>query len=147
MVCSKLHRATAAATTNLSVSNYDDKHGRSFELYLAHHGHHLISLDAAVYELVKLPCANIKQLQLTYCAVQLGPNSNSPGILAACEGLTQLVLEGCRVLDSVSGLSALVAVPQLQHLMFDSLTDCSADDSELSMPSSLLMHVPKLTFL
>lgn len=151
MVCSKLQRATAAASTQLSLyCNRAAGQSRSAELYLAHHGHQLTSLNLSflTFALVQLPCANLQQLRLSCSTVQLGPNSNSPGILAACKRLTQLELFSCEVMDSTSGFSALAAVPKLQRLKLSFLgVPGESDEAELNMPSSISMHAPKLTCL
>lgn len=123
-------------------SSVAEKRRSCAELYLAHHGHHVTSLGISCFDrLVQLPCANLQELELSHCTLQLGPDSDSPGILAACESLTQLRAANCRMLDWSTGLSALAAVSKLRHLKLDSLDAWRADTAEL------LMHVPKLTCL
>lgn len=154
-VCSKLHKAAAAVTTQLQLSRGAEQEN-SAQLYLANHGQHVTSLKASslVNPLMHLPCANLQQLDVFSCAVQLGPSSSQPGVLRECTGLTQLKLSFyCRVEESDPSLSALAALPKLQDLHLDRIQMCAHADSSaagtqlLSIPSSLLLLVPNLTSL
>lgn len=152
IVSRKLHRAAAAATTELVVRPNAAKQ-RSLQLYIANHGQHLTSLEALFLSpLEQLPCHKLQQLQLHVCAVQLGPSNSPPGILQGCTALTELELLNCAIIGPEASLLALAALPQLQNLRLSTLTytkglPTSAAAHNLAMPSTLLLQVPRLTHL
>jgi len=108
-----------------------------------------------------LPCANLRQLQLTGYQLQLAPDDSNAGVLKDCKDLTSLVIDNCMILDPPAALETLHSVlSSLKHL---EMTACMAQPEEggiefqlqlqlqnklrSPLPSCLLVHTTQLTSL
>jgi hypothetical protein len=94
----------------------------------------------------QLPCANLQDLKLDRCWIQLNPSDSHPGILESCLFLTRFDLERATTLDSSGSLSAIAALQDLQDLRLNWLEGSSNAEGESEYPSSLL-QLTKLTSL
>jgi hypothetical protein len=152
-VSQKLSSATAATTEQLEISNCNTDSTTSFWKCLTNHGQYLTSLQACSIDgdWQQLPCANLRELNLQHCRIQLDPSDSHPGILQSCTGLTRLTLCRPTTLDLSTGLSAIAAMQDLQDLRLYWL-ESSSSSSEgrhdgIEYPNSLLLHLTKLTSL
>jgi len=111
--------------------------------WLLHHGQHITSVQLGVGDatLTRMPCSNLRNLELVYMTVQLGASSTHPGVLHSCRWLTRLKLN-CVQTDGQNGLAALSVLVSLQHL---ELHISSQHSGQLS--STVFQHLQQLTYL
>ena len=111
-------------------------------------GDHVTSLYFEGFDgaLTELPCQHLQQLVLVYDKVQLGPGRNQPGVLHGCSDLTALQLRSCTMRGGRCSLSALSAVPALQHLELSNLYTVG-NQQKLVLPGSTLQVLTQLTSL
>ena len=145
-VSQQLSRAAAAATEQLELElNYNVQRFQGLMQWVEKHGQHIKELDLNRVggTLTELPCWQLRQLGIFNGSVQLGPSSSHPGVLHSCNGLTKLQLWSCQV-DGPDNLSALSAVPALQHL---ELSYISSSTGYVSLPGSVLQVLTQLSAL
>jgi hypothetical protein len=118
LVSSSWAAAAAASTSSISVGTEYTRRLRSdrissLDQYTIHHGHFITSLTLATTadcELSQLPCPHLRELVVWYGRVQLST------LLSSLTRLTSLQLFACEVLGGARQLTALTALPDLQHL-------------------------------
>ena len=148
-VSQKLCRAAAAATDQLELRlGHSAQRTEGIARWLFLNSHQLTSLNLRRLgaPLLELPCQQLRQLYIGDAWVRLGPSSHHLGVLHSCNGLKKLHLCLCEFMDGPNSLSALSAVPALQHLELGRVYGTSTPD-QLELPGSVLQMLTQLTFL
>jgi hypothetical protein len=146
---SRLQRAAGAALSRVTARKLRKDPVDSLLRYLAKHGQHVRSLDLCASEnnmqLLELPpsLTKLASLQLEGMTLQL-----QPGVLRAGLPLTRLEFSECTLLDGTQGLSsALVQLPDLQHLRVDTVYDDPHETALQVIPTAVLSQLTNLTSL
>lgn len=151
LVSKTFHAASAAATESISV--YDQHREDGLLAWLAQdYGRHVTRLVIwSASALTALPCLhNLRELELGFCRVQLGPTGSQPGVLQACTGLTKLVIHGSSAFDKDTAAGSLSVLVNLQSLRVET-PPCYANSQSpgnyFSLPGTVLPSLVRLTSL
>jgi hypothetical protein len=160
LVCQKLAKAAAAATTSVTLQLYSDSSQRhnSFLSYTRSYGSSLTRLHLSSSPdhapIRQLPCPHLLELELNFCSVQLCAGSEGLGLLHSCPALTRLVLRAPTLLDgSVAGPAGAApsAVAQLQSFALEGCDRPGEADHDSraaqALQDRLLPHLTSLTHL
>lgn len=138
----------AAASQRITIASRE--HAESYLQWLPRHGQHLTGFGMLGFPqlLQQLPCANLLELCVEDCSVQLGPAANGQlGVVQGCTLLTCLEL-GCNISDTAAGsvLDSLSALVHLQHLSVLPKVQLS-EYSVAGLPVATLPYLEHLTHL
>lgn len=164
-VSKALYRAAVAATDQLEVPlggfsseqterfwNWMDLHGQNITILVIPGSFpaksfgttRVLTAASMMPALPRLPCQNLRQLELSRCSVQLGPcpSNNQPGVLQARTAITQLVLDDCVLVGGRTSLAALSGVPALCRLKL-----CNLRHNEMPHPNGFDLPAAVLSCL
>jgi hypothetical protein len=155
LVCHKLARAAAAAaaTQSLDLSFSDSpERANAFLSWTMSHGSSLTRLVLSYSHSTtrQLPCANLLELQLSDCSVQLCASSEHLGLLHSCTALTHLDVRCPALLDCGAAGEVPVAVAQLRHLQLTVTEPLPREEQQRicqALQERLLLHLTSLTCL
>lgn len=144
-VSKKLHRASLAATDNITWTVPEDKPYLQADVvtWLSASQHQVTSLrlSNARQPLRDLQSPHLQVLQLQQCSI------SQQGLLHSLQHLTQLSLQFCMLSDGLESLAGISALTNLQHLVLGALMDGQQQGvRQLSAPD-LLPNLTGLTHL
>jgi hypothetical protein len=165
LVNRRLHAAAVAATNQLLFLNGESRNStwgsttsiasperaQSVLGWLDQYGEHLTYLSMSRFPSVQqLPCANLRELLLQECSVQLGPAADgTPGVIQCCTKLTRLDLS-CSIIDAPAGAVVHRSLSSLLHLQSLSVWPRIQERDSYSvggLSSSTLPRLKNLTHL
>lgn len=153
LVSNGLRSAAFAATSVLELKKLRGQHADAFAAFLRKHGRRLsvlkVSCRSGSPTVPAFECHSLQRLQLAGCTVQLQQPPDN--LLASATQLTLLELAQVTVQGPEDSLSALAALPELQHLALQGVKMHSPDtptgSRPLRLPGAALQALTGLTGL